>query len=123
MQGYLDGHAARALQNAAVGVNVLAVSRCWEDDAHATAFASKVDKRTCWEATLHATQLKYVAHLGFTSSKEFFAWVVERYASWDGTVVEVPNRTTALAERASANDKDKAAVQEKALADKANKQR
>ncbi len=42
-QGYLDGRVARALQNAAGRVNVLAASRRQEDDAHAKAFASKAD--------------------------------------------------------------------------------
>jgi hypothetical protein len=86
MQGYLDGRAARALQNAAARVNVLAMSRRQEDNAHAKAFASKADKRTCWETTLRATQLQYVAQLGFTPSSEFFAWLAECDASPDGAV-------------------------------------
>jgi hypothetical protein len=57
VQGYLDGHAVRALQNAAARVNVLAASRRQEDDAQAKAFASKADKRTHRETTLRATQL------------------------------------------------------------------
>ncbi len=56
-QGYLDGHAAMALQNAAARANVLAVSRRQEDNAHAKAFASATNKRNCWETTLRATQL------------------------------------------------------------------
>ncbi len=142
MQGYLDGHAAMALQNAAAHVNVLAASRHQEDNVHAKAFASKADKRTCWETTLRATQLQYMAQLGFTSSSEFFAWVVECNASRDGAVVEGPNRTPALAEKAlakerrchetatqekalagEANEQRRAAAQEKALVDKANEQR
>ncbi len=106
--GYLDGRAARALQKAAARVNVLAVSRCQVDDAHAKAFASEADKRNCREATLRAAQLKYVAQLGFTSSNKFFAWVAECDACRDGAVVEAPNRTLALAERASANNKEAA---------------
>jgi hypothetical protein len=75
--GYYKGRAARALQNAATRVNVLAASRCQEDNAHAKVFASKANKSNCWEATLRASQLQYVAQLGFTSSNKFFAWVVE----------------------------------------------
>jgi hypothetical protein len=107
-QGYLEGRAARALQNAATRVNVLATSRCQEDNAHAKAFASEADKSNRWEATLHASQLQYVAQLSFTSSNEFFAWVADCDASWDGTVAEAPNRTPALAERAFANNKEAA---------------
>ena len=81
MQGYLDGHAARALQNAAARVNVLAASLRQEEDAHAKAFASEANKRTRWETTLRATQLQYVGQLGFTSSSKFFAWVAECNAS------------------------------------------
>jgi hypothetical protein len=106
-QGYIEGRAARALQNAAVRVNVLAASRPQEDDAHAKAFASKADKSNRREATLRASQLQCVAQLGFTSS-EFFAWVAECNASWDGAVAEAPNHTPALAERASANNKEAA---------------
>jgi hypothetical protein len=83
---YLDGRAARALQNAAARVNVLAASHRQEDDAHAKAFASKANKRTRRETTLRATQLQYVAQLGFTSSSEFFAWVAECDASRDDAV-------------------------------------
>jgi hypothetical protein len=124
-QGYLDGRAARALQNASARVNVLAASRCQEDDMHAKAFASKADKRTRQETTLHATQLQYMAQLGFTSSSEFFAWIAECDASWDGTVAEAPNRTLALAEKALAKERHchETAAQEKVLADKANKRR
>ncbi len=107
-QGYLDGHAARALQKAAVHVNVLTASRRQEDNAHAKAFASEADKRNCREATLRAAQLKYVAQLGFTSSNELFAWVAECNASRDGAVAEAPNCTPALAERASADDMEAA---------------
>ncbi len=103
-QGYLDGCAARALQNAAARVKVLAASRRQEDDAHAKAFASKADKRTRRETTLRATQLQYVAQLGFTSSSEFFTWVAECDASWDGAVAGVPNRTPALAKMALAEE-------------------
>ncbi len=125
MQGYLDGRAARALQNAAAGVNVLAMSRRQEDNAHAKAFASKADKRTCWETTLHATQLQYVAQLGFTPSSKFFAWLAECDASPDGAVAEAPNRTPALAEKALAEERRRheMATQEKALADEANERR
>jgi hypothetical protein len=49
-----------------------------------------------------------MAQLGFMSSNEFFAWVAECDASRDGAVAEAPNRTPALAERASANDKEAA---------------
>jgi hypothetical protein len=70
-QGYLEGRAAKALQNAAARVNMLAASRHQKDDAHAKAFAAKADKRTRWEATLCATQLEYMAQLGFTSSNVF----------------------------------------------------
>ncbi len=123
-QGYLDGCAARALQNAAARVNVLAASRRQEDNVHAKAFASKADKRTCWETTLRATQLQYVAQLGFTSSSKFFAWLLECNASWDGAVAEAPNRTPALAKKALAKVQchHEMATQEKALADEANKQ-
>jgi hypothetical protein len=123
-QGYLDGHAARALQNAAVRVNVLAASCCQEEDAHTKAFASEANKRTRWEITLRATQLQYVAQLGFMSSSKFFAWVAECNASRDGAVVEAPNRTLALAEKALAKEQHchKAATQEKALANKAHEQ-
>ncbi len=55
VQGYLDGHVAMALQNAAARVNMLATSRRQEDNAHAKAFASKANKRTRWETTLRAT--------------------------------------------------------------------
>ncbi len=122
VQGYLDGHAARALQNAAARVNMLAKSRCQEDNAHAKTFTSEADKRTCRETTLRATQLQYVAQLGFTSSSEFFAWVAECDASWDGAVAEAPNRTPALAKKALAKEQHchKTATQEKAFADKAN---
>jgi hypothetical protein len=125
VQGYLDGRAAMDLQNAAARVNVLATSRCQEDDAHAKAFASKADKRTRRETTLRATQLQYVAQLGFTSSSKFFAWVVECNASRDGAVAEAPNRSPALAEKALAEEQHchETATQEKALADKANEQR
>ncbi len=121
-QGYLDGRAAMALQNAAACVNMLAASRRQEDDAHAKAFASKADKRTCRETTLRTTQLQYVAQLGFTSSSEFFAWEAECDASWDGAVAEAPNRTPALAEKALTEEqrRHKTATQEKALADEAN---
>jgi hypothetical protein len=124
-QGYLDGHAARALQNAAARVNVLAASRWQEDDAHAKAFASKATKRTCRETTLRAPQLQYVAQLGFTSSSEFFAWVAECNASRDGAVVEAPNRTLALAKKMLAEKwrRHKTATQEKALANKTNERR
>jgi hypothetical protein len=108
VQGYLDGHAVRALQKVAVHVNVLAASCPQEDDAHAKAFASEADKRNCREATLRAAQLKYVAQLGFTSSNQFFALVAECNASQDGAVVEAPNRTLVLAERASADNKEAA---------------
>ncbi len=103
-QGYLDGRAARALQNAAAHVNVLAASNRHEEDAHAKAFASKADKRTCRETTLRATQLQYLAQLGFTSSSKFFAWVAECNASWDGAVAEAPNRTSVLAKKALAGE-------------------
>ena len=43
-QGYLDGCAARALQNAAARVNVLAASRRQEDDAHAKALPLRPTK-------------------------------------------------------------------------------
>ncbi len=121
-QGYLDGRAAKALQNAAARVNMLATSRCQEDDAHAKAFASKADKRTRRETTLRATQLQYVAQLGFKSSSEFFAWVAECDASGDGAVAEAPNRTPALAEKALAEERrcHETATQEKLLADEAN---
>jgi hypothetical protein len=124
-QGYLDGCAARALHNAAARMNVLAASRCQEGDAHAKAFASKADKRTRRETTLRATQLQYVAQLGFTSSSEFFAWVAECDASWDGAVAEAPNRTPALAEKALAKERrcHKMAAQEKALAEEADELR
>jgi hypothetical protein len=123
-QGYLDGHAARALQNAAAHMNVLAVSRCQEDNAHAKAFVSEANKRTRWETTLCATQLQYVAQLGFTFSSEFFAWIAECNASQDGVVAEAPNHTPALAEKLLAKERRhyKTAMQERALADKANKQ-
>jgi hypothetical protein len=107
-QGYLEGHAARALQNAAMRVNVLAASRHQEDDVHAKAFASEADKSNRREATLRASQLQYMAQLGFTSSNKFFAWVAECDASRDGAVAETSNRTPALAERASADDKEAA---------------
>jgi hypothetical protein len=110
-QGYHDVRAAAvtyATQNAATRANMLAVSRRREDDTHAKAFASVTNKRNRWEATLRAAQLKYVAQLGFMSSNEFFAWVAECDASWDGAVAEVPNRTLALAERVSANNKEAA---------------
>ena len=124
-QGYLDGHAARALQNAAARVNVLAASHRQEDNAHAKAFASTTNKRNCWEATLHAAQLAYVAQLGFTSSSEFFAWVAECNASQDGAVAEAPNRTPALAEKLLTKEQccHETATQERALADKANEGR
>jgi hypothetical protein len=59
------------------------------------------------------------------SSSEFFAWVVECDASWDGAVAEAPNRTSALAEKSLAEEQrhHKTAMQEKALADEANEQR
>jgi hypothetical protein len=104
VQGYLDGRAARALQNAATRGKVLAASRHQKDNAHAKAFASKADKRTRRETALRATQLQYVAQLGFMSSSEFFAWVVECDASRDGAVAEVPNRTPALAEKLLAEE-------------------
>jgi hypothetical protein len=110
-QGYHDVHAAAvtyAPQKAATCANVLAASCQQEDDAHAKEFASAANKRNRREAALSAAQLKYVAQLGFTSSNEFFAWVAECNASWDGAVVEAPNRTPALAERASSNDKEAA---------------
>jgi hypothetical protein len=124
-QGYLDGCAARALQNAATRVNVLAASCCQENNAHAKAFASKADKRTCQETTLRATQLQYVAQLAFTSSSKCFAWVVECNASQDGTVAEEPNCTPALAKKALAKEGrcHEMATQEKALADEANERR
>ncbi len=56
-QGYLDGHAAMAPQKAATRANILAVSRRWEDDAYAKAFASVTDKRNHRETTLRANQL------------------------------------------------------------------
>ncbi len=106
-------------------MNVLAASRSQEDDAHAKAFASKADKRTHREITLRATQLQYMAQLGFMFSSEFFAWVVECDASRDGAVAEAPNRTPALAEKALAEERrcHETATQEKALANEANKQR
>ncbi len=124
-QGYLDGCAARALQNAAARVNVLATPRCQEDDVHAKAFASKADKMTRRETTLRATQLQYVAQLSFTSSSEFFAWVAECNASQDGAVAEAPNRTPVLAKKVLAEEQrcHETATQEKALANEANEQR
>jgi hypothetical protein len=121
-QGYLDGHAAMALQNAAARANMLAASRHQEDDAHAKAFASATDKRNCRETTLRATQLRYMAQLGFTSSSKFFAWVVECDASWDGAVAETPNRTPALAKKSLTEEQrcHETATQERALANKAN---
>jgi hypothetical protein len=107
-QGYHDVCAAAvtyAPQKAATCANMLAASRRREDDVHPKVLPSATDKRNFWEATLRAAHLKYVAQLGFTSSNEFFTWVAKRDASWDGAVVEAPNRTLALAERASANDK------------------
>jgi hypothetical protein len=112
-QGYHNVCAAAvtyALQKAATHANVLAASHWQEDDAHAKAFASATDKRNRWEATLRAAQLKYVAQLSFTSSNKFFAWVAECDASRDGAVAEAPNRTPALAERASANTRRQLAV-------------
>ncbi len=124
-EGYLDGCAAMALQKAAMHANVLAASRRREDDVYAKAFASATDKRNCQETTLHATQLQYVAQLGFMSSSEFFAWVAECDASWDGAVAEAPNRTPALAEKSLAEERRRheTATQERVLADEANKQR
>jgi hypothetical protein len=107
-QGYLEGCAARALQNAAPRVNVLATSRRQEDNAHAKAFPSEADKSNRREATLRASQLQYMAQLGFTSSNKFFAWVAECDAFWDGAVAEALNRTPALAERVSADNKEAA---------------
>ncbi len=105
-------------------MNVLATSSCQEDDTQAKAFASKADKRICRETTLRATQLQYVAQLGFTSSSKFFAWVAECDASRDSAVVEAPNRTPVLAEKALAEEQHchETATQDKALADNANKQ-
>ncbi len=124
-QGYLDGHAAMALQKAATHANVLAASRRREDDAYAKAFASATDKRNRRETTLRANQLRYVAQLGFTSSSEFFAWVAECDASRDGAVAEAPNCTLALAEKLLAEEQrhHKTATQERALADEANERR
>jgi hypothetical protein len=124
-QGYLDGHAARALQNAAARMNVLAASRCQEDNVHAKAIVYEADKRTCRETTLRATQLQYVAQLGFTFSSKFFALVAECDASWDGAVAEAPNRTPVLAEKALAEEQrcHKTAMQEKAWADEAKERR
>ena len=124
VQGYLDGRAAMAPQKAAMRANVLAASRRREDDAYAKAFASATDKRNCRETTLRANQLRYVAQLGFTSSSEFFAWVVEFDASRDGAVAEAPNRTPVLAKKSLAKERrcHKTATQERALANEANKQ-
>ncbi len=121
-QGYLEGCAAMAPQKAATRANVLAASRRREDDAYAKAFASATDKRNHRETTLHANQLQYVAQLGFTSSSEFFAWVAECDASWDGAVAEASNRTPALAEKSLAKEQrhHETTTQDKALADKAN---
>jgi hypothetical protein len=124
-QGYLDGHAAMALQKAATRANVLAASRQWEDNAYAKAFASVTDKRNHRETTLRANQLRYMAQLSFTSTSEFFAWVAECNASWDGAVAEAPNRTLPLAKKSLTEERHRheTAAQEKALADKANKRR
>jgi hypothetical protein len=123
-QGYLDGRAAMARQKAATRANVLAASRWREDNAYAKAFASATNKRNRRETTLRANQLRCVAQLGFTSSSEFFAWVVECDASWNGAVAEAPNRTPALAEKSLAEEQrhHETATQERALADKANEQ-
>jgi hypothetical protein len=58
------------------------------------------------------------------SSRKLFAWVAECDASWDGAVAEAPKRTPALAEKSLAKERHchKMATQERALADKANKQ-
>jgi hypothetical protein len=63
-----------------------------------------------------------MAQLGFTSSSEFFAWVAECNASWDGAVAEAPNRTPALAEKLLTEEqcRHETATQERGLADKAN---
>jgi hypothetical protein len=113
-----------APQKAATRANVLAASRWREDDAYAKAFASATDKRNLWETTLCANQLRYVAQLSFTFSSEFFAWVAECDASQDGAVAEAPNRTPALAEKLLDKERchHKTAMQENALADKANEQ-